>query len=665
MTFLVAAAVVLVCSGLVAALCGRMAYAATFFGVIGAVTGCVLGLIPAVATLIDGTTEDWNLPWDVPYGSLSVTLDPLSALFLVPMLFVSGLAAIYGSQYLLAFRDRKLLGPPWFFFNLLIASMIVVALASNGVLFLVAWEVMSLASYFLLTFDDEQEIVREGGRVYLIAAHLGAAFLLAFFVLLGRQADSLDFRAIAGTIAPDEANLLFLLALVGFGAKVGFMPLHVWLPEAYPSAPGHVPAVSSGVMVKLGIYGILRTLTLLPAAPPWWGTALIAVGIVSALGGILFALAQQDLTRALAYSTVENVGLIALGLGCGLLSLSYGNLALSILCLAGALFHVVNHALFKALLFFGAAAVQTACGTRQIDRLGGLMKRMPVVSTAFLVGVGAITAMPPLNGFVGEFLIYLGAFGEEEVFGTAPATAALSVIATLALVGGLAVVTFTKIFGLGFLGEPRTPDAAKAQQPGILLTLPMVILAAACIAIGCGAPLLLPLLSPVLELVTRQPAEAIAPHIAATAASLTSITLSTAILVGILSTLVVIRWALLAGREVGTSGTWDCGYAQPTARMQYTGSSYVQSALDFFHGIVRTRKRVLAPVGLFPASGSFSSENPDVPHELVYRPLFRGIEWCFSKLRWLQHGHVHLYVLYVGLTILALLVWYASVLPES
>ena len=267
---------------------------------------------------------------------------------------------------------------------------------------------MSLASFFLVMFDDEKESVRRAGWIYLVAMHLGTAFLLAMFLLLGQERRLAGFRAALGR-ARRRSGVLFLLAVVGFGTKAGFIPLHVWLPEAHPAAPSHVSAVMSGVMIKTGIYGLLRMLTLLGPPPAWWGWTLLGIGVVSGVLGVLFALAQHDLKRLLAYHSVENIGIIALGLGVGLLGISYGNPTMAALGFAGGLLHVVNHAVFKSLLFLGAGSVLHATGTGEIDRLGGLLKRMPVTGATFLVGAAAISGLPPLNGFVSEFLIYLGA----------------------------------------------------------------------------------------------------------------------------------------------------------------------------------------------------------------------------------------------------------------
>jgi formate hydrogenlyase subunit 3/multisubunit Na+/H+ antiporter MnhD subunit len=663
MEVLLLALALLAVSGFLALLTGSRPRLATLLGTSGAVAGCVLGLVPAwQALFLEETGFQRHWAWDVPYGSFALDLDPLSAFFLLPILGLSALAAIYGSQYLLAVREHKNLGVAWFFYNGLIASMVLVVVARNGLLFLTAWEIMSLTSYFLVVFEDEKESVREAGRVYLIASHLGTAFLLVLFIVLGREANSLDFDRIAGTVPAEVASLLFLLALVGFGTKAGFMPLHVWLPEAHPAAPSHVSAVMSGVMVKTGIYGLMRTWTLLPQPGPlWWGWVLIGIGIVSGVWGILLGLAQHDLKRMLAYSTVENVGIIALGLGVGLLGVSAHSAALTILGLGGALLHVLNHATFKGLLFLGAGVVLHETGTREMDRLGGLLKRMPAVATAFLVGAVAICGLPPLNGFMGEFLIYLGVFRAEPSLGASSAAAAIGVIVALALIGGLAAVAFSKVFGIVFLGQPRSAEAAHAHAPGLLMSVPMFVLATGCLLLALAAPSLLSYLAPVIEPIAAQPADAIQAQLFAAMRPLYTVTLAAVVLILVALLLAELRRRLLADRPVSEANTWGCGYTRPTVRMQYTGSSLVQPLLVFFEPFLRPRRQYTAPTGLFPQEAAIHTQTPDLPRERLYRPVFDGIAWVFSRLRWLQHGNVHLYVLYIGLTLVVLLLWYVGV----
>jgi formate hydrogenlyase subunit 3/multisubunit Na+/H+ antiporter MnhD subunit len=654
MDLLLLAVAVLVGSGAVALVVTDTRWGARL-GATGVVAGAAIGIIPALRVLAGAPTESLRVGWQVPYGAFFVEIDALSAFFLVPILSLSALAAVYGTEYLRAYRPYRALGAAWFCFNLLVASMVLVVVARNAVLFLVAWEVMALASFFLVTFEDEQPGVRDAGWIYLVATHLGTAFLLALFVLLGRASGTLDFDGLGGTST--SVGLLFLLAVIGFGTKAGFMPFHVWLPEAHPAAPSHVSAVMSGVMIKTGIYGLLRVLTFLGPPPSWWGWLLCGVGVTSGVFGVLFALAQHDLKRLLAYHSVENIGIIALGLGVGELGLSAGSAPVAVFGFAGALLHVLNHAIFKGLLFLGAGAVAQATGTREIDHLGGLLKRMPWTGNAFLVGAVAIVGLPPLNGFVSEFLVYLGAFHGVVVGDATAAVPFLGVIAGLALIGGLAAACFTKAFGIVFLGEPRSPHAAHAHEPGRAMRLPMLLLAAGCVAIGCLAPLAVRGLVRVVECASGMPSETVRDVVASATGPLSFIASAAVGLFVLIAFVARGRQWLLSGRRVEESCTWDCGYARPSPRMQYTASSFAQPLTELFRVFLRSRRHFVPPEGFFPPHASFTTETPDVCAQRLYAPVFAVISRSLSALRWLQHGQVHLYILYIALTLLVLLVW--------
>ncbi len=632
---------------------------ASRMGAGSAVLGAALGLVPVFQRLAGHSLRDIRWPWQVPYGELHLGLDPLSAVFLAAILCLSALAAIYGAPYLLASRKGKSLGPPWLFFNLLVASMALLVVARNGMLFLMAWEVMAVASFFLVTFEHERAEVRAAGWTYLIAAHLGTAFLLAFFALLGSQAGSLDFDRFAalGSLTPALAGGLFALAVVGFGAKAGFVPFHVWLPEAHPAAPSHVSALMSGVMIKTGIYGILRALTFLGPPPTWWGLLLIIIGLTSGVLGVLFALAQHDLKRLLAYHSVENIGIIALGMGVGVLGMSQGSVAIAVLGFAGALLHVVNHAAFKGLLFLGAGSVFHATGRREIDRLGGLLKRMPITGVTFLIGAAAISGLPPLNGFVSEFLILLGSFKGAIAAKGSTVAALTAVIVGLGLIGGLALACFTKAFGIVFLGEPRTKEATHAHESSPAFLAPMVALAAMCVFIGVAGVVSVRLVLPATAQITGVDLAVAQAQITPFAGPLGNVTVLAVVVLGIALGLASLRLLLLARRQVGRTVTWDCGYEQPSPRMQYTSSSFAQPLVEVTRQVLRPRERLHKPEGYFPKGASFHSDTPDLFTERIYAPVLRVIERWGARLHWLQQGRLHLYLLYIFITLVVLLVW--------
>jgi formate hydrogenlyase subunit 3/multisubunit Na+/H+ antiporter MnhD subunit len=474
------------------------------------------------------------------------------------------------------------------------------------------------------------------------------------FILLGKANGSLDFDRFS---ASSGSGLLFVLALVGFGTKAGFIPLHVWLPEAHPAAPSHVSAVMSAVMIKTGIYGLLRVMMLLGAPQGWWGWVLCGIGLSSGVIGVLLALAQHDLKRLLAYHSVENIGIIALGLGVGTLGLRAGLPAVAVMGFAGALLHVLNHALFKGLLFLAAGNVLHSTHTREIDELGGLLRRMPRTGAIFLIGAAAISGLPPLNGFVSEFLIYLASFNGAVTLDGVNSVPMLATIAGLALIGGLAAACFTKAFGIVFLGQARSEHAENAYEVSLAMVLPGFILAAACILIGLLGANVVGSMAPLISEVTGLPATIVRTSLATAAHSVAWVSVTGGALIGIAALLATGRALALSRRSVSTNLTWDCGYAAPSPRMQYTASSFAQPLTETFDLLLQTRRVVTAPHGLFPKEASFATETPDPYQEHVYRPLFREISRDLLRLRPLQQGQVQLYILYIAVTLLALLLW--------
>lgn len=625
----------------------------TRIGAAGVVAGSMLGLAAAVQILLSGTILTLNLPWQVPYGAFHIELDMLSSLFLIPLFAVCSAAAVYGCGYMAAYKDRRL-GIPAFFFNLLTASMAMVVLARNSILFLVSWEVMTLASYFLVTFEDEHRSVRQAGWVYLIAAHIGTAFLLAFFVLLGKYS-SWDFAAV--DVPSPEAAVLFLLALVGFGTKAGIMPLHVWLPEAHPAAPSPVSAVMSGVMLKMGIYGIVRTISILPDVRLEWGWLLMGLGILSGLLGILFALAQHDIKRMLAYSSIENIGIILIGLGLGIIGMAGQSPALTVLGFGAALMHTVNHSLFKSLLFMGAGSVVHAAGTRLTDGLGGLIKKMPFTAAGFALGAAAICGLPPLNGFIGEFLLYYGSFQAVLLDKAEVVVPAAAAVAALAAIGGFALAAFAKVFGIVFLGLPRTPRAQNAHESPLAMTAPMGVLGLLCVMVSLTAAWLFALIARTVGSLGLLNAPDAAEPIGQTRRLLLVIAAAFALLAVLTAAAALLRRKLLAGRTTAQAQTWGCGYAAPSPRMQYTGSSFAQPIVDMFRAVLGSRRKAVRILELFPQQAEFESHTPDVSSEYLYRPIFKWVDWFIGKMRWVQYGIVQVYVLYIALTLMILLIW--------
>jgi len=619
------------------------------WSVAGLVTACLIGIVPAVHSLWTGASSETRLPWNIPGGACHLGIDPLTAFFLIPIFLLSSLAAVYGLEYLQGKQPVS-----WFFYGLLVAAMVVTVSARNGILFLMGWEIMTLSSFFLVTAEHEKREARQAGWTYLVAAHIGTAFLLVLFLLLSRSSGSMDFDSFKG-LSPSEtapAWLLFVCAVIGFGTKAGFMPLHIWLPEAHPAAPSHVSAVMSGVMIKTGIYGLLRFLFYLGAPSPWWGWTFIGIGLTSGVIGVLFALAQHDLKRLLAYHSVENIGIIALGMGVGFLGLSGGSTPLAVLGFGGAVLHVLNHALFKGLLFLGAGAVLHSTHTKDIDHLGGLLKKMPWTGISFLVGAVAISGLPPFNGFISEFMIYLGCFkGLSPVHpSTGPLIAAMT---GLALIGGLAAACFSKAFGIVFLGEPRSAHAAGAHEVGMPMKFPMMFLAGGCLLIGIFPTLALRAIKHPLAQLIPNLAVTLNDDLSMAERALSMISWSAGALIGLILLFALGYRLFWRGRRGGSAPTWDCGYAFPSARMQYTASSFAQPLTDLFSPLLRSEQIGSPGKDLFPKDSHLVTETPDVFWKEFYRPVLHRIQNLLARGRILQHGRLQLYVFYIVITLIA------------
>jgi hydrogenase-4 component B len=574
-------------------------------------------------------------------------MDGLSALFLVVLCAVGGAGAVYACEYWTDQDHPDSAGRGRAWWSTLLLSMGLVLVSSNGLHFLIAWELFAISGYFLITLDRRRRPVLAAGWLYLAASHAGTLCLFAFFAALAARTGSWDLGPLREQrgLAP-----LFWLALFGFGVKAGLFPLHVWLPSAHANAPSHVSAILSGVAIKMGIYGIVRFSGWLPV-PSSSGPVLIGLGGVGACLGIAFALAQDDLKRLLAYCSVENIGIILIGLGTALLARTSGDARWGRLALAGALLHVWNHAAFKSLLFLGAGSVLHATGTREMSRLGGLWRAMPWTAALFVVGSVAVSGLPPLNGFVGEWLLALGLF--DAAASRAPsAWPAIPAAILLAVSGALALASFVKAGAIVFLGAPRTRTAAQARECGWWMRGPMLALAAACVTIGLAPILLWPVL-----------ASAVGAWEPAWASNAPAAPLSQ--LSGVHGALALLALAGAASLRIRARAngrrramTWDCGFSAPTARMQYTSSSFAGIVAGWFSWILRRERRLRRPRGPMPANASWVERVPETVLERVIVPTSGAILLASSAVRRLQHGRLQSYVLYLmaGLAALGALV---------
>jgi hydrogenase-4 component B len=637
-------------SAVVAPAFARAPRLATSITTWGAVLGAGLGLWGSGATLGSGFAGELSAPWRVPGGALVLGIDALSAFFLAPLFGLGALCAVYGRGYLGA---RVF---PAALFNLLLGAMSVVLLARHALLLLVAWEVMTLLAYLLVTLNDSEAEVRRAGWVYLIASHVAMIALLALFVGLGSHAQGLlDFAALSDAWrAPREgAAGLLALALLGFGVKSGVVGLHVWLPEAHAAAPSHVSALMSGVLVKLGLYGLLRV-TLLVPPDARFGIALMTLGVAGAFIGIALALQQRDLKRVLAYSSVENVGIILVGLGLGFWARAHGDTRLGALAFGAGLLHVWNHAAMKGLMFLAAGNVVHGTGSRDIERLGGLLRRMPWTGRTMILGAVAIAGLPPLNGFAGEWLLYraLAQVGLRE-----PAPAGLLAIggaAALALVGGLAALCFVRLLGVVLLGAPRSDAAQHAHEAHLTMTAPLAALASVCCAFALATPFLTSAQAGVLE----QLHAAGRPELAAAASIASPLVTVNAVLIAAIGALT----ALLVSRsgKARRAETWGCGYADPSPRMQYTGRAFSELVTTrVLPRWARLPLRVLLPRGPLPGSAGLASDPTDPLTRALYEPFLERWGDRLARLGFLQQGKLHIYLVYILTTAIGALAWVA------
>ncbi len=631
-------------SGLFGALARRGSWASARLPAYAMVASGALGVSAALLGLM-GRGGEVTRPWEVPGGEFALRIDALAAMFLLPLFAISALGAVYGLAY---WSDeerpndaRKLR----IFYGLVPAGIATLIAAKNAVLFLAGWEVMALAAFMAVSTEDAIPAVRRAGLVYLLATRVATLCLFAAFALLRSINGSFDLHAPAIDATRPVVTAMFVLSILAFGIKSGAMPFHVWLPGAHANAPSHVSALMSGVLIKSGIYAMVRFLSFFPSPPAWWGGTLLALGALSGVLGVAFAIGQHDLKRLLAYHSVENIGIILMGIGVAMLGRSAGDDVIFALGLAGALLHVWNHGLFKALLFLSAGSVVHATGTREIDQLGGLGKRMPKTAGAFVLGAVAISGLPPLNGFVSELLIYMGLLrAASHGLGSIFLAGALGAPA-LALIGALAVACFVKAYGAVFLGEARTDKCARAHEAPAAMLAPMAVLGAACVAIGLWPRLVVPALDHALVAFGRPSA---APSIGALAPLdvLTPAGLALLFLVGV-------GWAFTrrASARARRAPTWDCGYAAPTARMQYTSSSFAAILVELFSGVLRPETHAPHVEGIFPRSSGFHSHVPEVVLDRAVTPAFRLVGRALTSFRWVQRGSAHLYVLYVVLAI--------------
>ncbi|MGH6919279.1 MAG: hydrogenase 4 subunit B [Geminicoccaceae bacterium] len=622
---------------------------------------CLLALIVALGPLLanGAGAPAVTLPLGLPWLGAHFRIDPLAAFFLVVVNLGGAAASLYGLGY---GRHEPAPHRVLPFFPAFLAAMNLVVLAHDAFTFLLSWELMSLVSWALVMAHHEIRDNARAGYIYLVMASFGTLSLLLAFGLLVGPDGSYDFAAIRGDKTPVTAALVLGLALLGAGSKAGLVPLHVWLPLAHPAAPSHVSALMSGVMTKVAVYGFVRIVFDLLGPPAWWWSVVVlTLGGGTAVLGVLYALMQHDLKRLLAYHTVENIGIIYIGLGLALAFQANGMAWAAALALTAALFHVLNHSLFKSLLFFGAGAVLTATGERDMEHLGGLIHNMPLTSFTFLVGCVAISALPPLNGFVSEWLTFQAILQSPELPQWGLKIMVPAVGGLLALSAALAAACFVKAFGVTFLGRPRTPAAQAAREVDRWSLAAMFALAGLCLLAGILPGLVIDGLAPVTQALVgdRMPGQAAAPwlSIVPIAESRSSYNgLLVFVFIAVSASLAV--WVIhrFASHAVRRAPAWDCGFPDPSPITQYTAGSFAQPIRRVFGTLVfRARERVeMPPPGdLRPAR--LTVELRDLVWDTLYAPIGGAVGFAADRLNHLQFLTIRRYLSLVFLALVGLL----------
>ncbi len=610
-------------------------------------------LIPqAIKVLFTGYTVTNTLKTNGIFNDINFVIDSLSAFFIIIILIIGFLALIYSKGYLKPYIEKgKSIVSHYIFFTGLIFSMLGVVTCQNALAFLIIWEIMSLSSFFLVIFENEKKEVLNAGVKYLIFMHISVLFLIIPFIMLSIKTGSYDFSTFTHVLKDNTAfyNTIFMLFFVGFGIKAGFVPFHNWLPGAHPVAPSHISAIMSGVMIKTGIYGILRILSLAGCVTKFIAYFILIISIISALYGILYAVSQSDIKKMLAYSSIENIGIIGIGLGTGMLGSVHNQPVVALLGFTGAIFHILNHSIFKNLLFFGAGAVYLKTHTKNMELMGGLIKKMPKTGALFLIGSLAICALPPFNGFIGEFLIYFGILKGLSINSFFNFLALIFALSGLAFVGTIALLCFTKAFSITFLGHSRSEQAEHVNNDvSKVMIIPMGILACFALLIGLFPEIMFEIL--IMPVETLMDLSSIT-NVEEILTILQIISMTAFMVISIVILLMYLR--IFLNKKTQNAPTWGCGYDRELKRAQYTGSSYSSPFLSMLKPLFKKVYDVERPKKLFPKSAHFNLKIEDIEEAYIINPLLKFDEWFLSRFEKLQNGNLQDYLKY-GLIFLIL-----------
>lgn len=671
-TWLFRAVIILLAAAALCSLaCGKSHKLANVLPNVICAAAAACGVVGATAVLLPGaeTTPILSLGTSVPLLSLEMSVDKLSAFFVLTLSVLTLAVSLYSLGYLRHYYGRRNVGLFNFLYAAFILSMLVVITADNTLFFFLAWEMMSVVSYFLVAFEHEKQETVKASTLYVIMTHVAAALMLVSFMVVYSCTGSFAMDADTSVIPPAVQSLIFVLLLIGFGTKAGIVPLHIWLPRAHPAAASNVSALMSGVMIKTAVYGLIRFgIGLLDSCPAWWGIAIIIIGIISALGGIFYALMESNIKRLLAYSSIENIGIIMMGLGLAFYAYARENQVLFALALLACLLHTFNHALFKGGLFMGAGAVQYATGSKNLDDLGGLMKKMPVTGFFMLCFSLAVSAIVPFNGFIGEWLTYQAFFANIANGSVGGNILCILGVAGLAMTGALAAVCFVKLLGVGFLGKPRTEAAENASEVPTPMLLGMTLLATLCLALGLLPKTVINLLDGVVtDLAGVSLLSQMQGNWFITYCTLNFNINAISPIALVAACVIIAGLAWLFIRIIGgkyrqvTYNTWDCGYRALNPRMQYSAAGFTKPLRIVFRFLYRPKRRLIAEEGdseYFPQSLEYRVETEHIFEKYIYVPLLSKLQQFSTRVKdAIQNGSTHRYLLYILLTVIVLLVY--------
>jgi hydrogenase-4 component B len=607
------------------------------------------------------------------FGTYSIAMDGLAAFFVMVISLLTLIVSIYSLDYVESYQGVYSMGLMGCLWNLFFVTMALVIVANNAMLFIIAWECMSLVSFFLVIYERNKKESLMAGLVYVIMTHVGTAFIIISFIIMASISGSFDFAsfttpAFHAALTPGVKAVLFIMLFIGFSVKAGVVPLHVWLPLAHPEAPSNVSALMSGVMIKTPVFMLIRvTFSFLGigAGDAWWGIVIIVIGSLSAIIGVLYANVEQDMKRLLAYHSVENIGIIFIGLGTSILFQSLGQPLIATLALVGTLYHVLSHAIFKGLLFMGAGSIQHSTHTKNVEELGGLAKLMPRTSVFYFFGVMSITALPPFNGFVSEWLIFQSLMISVTLL-VAPVIQVfiMVAIAILAISGGLAIACFVHTYGVTFLAMPRTEHARNAKEAPRLMQWGMGVLAVGCLATGLASFVLIPVFGGAAMAYTGSGALTsglswffMVPIVP----GFTGFSPAMVLLAMVIVMPIIYGVSRVAGgkQKVEIADTWDCG-TPLNARNEYTATAYSNPINKVFTRIFRPKPRVettpSASLYIFKEKKYTANEKELVIENRFYVPLVQNVVKFARKIRGMQSGSIRNYLLYIFATLMVLLI---------